>query len=105
MYCWEVTGIEPTTDERGIRRANAIELKGTRPDDDPPVDQELRDAFDEALRIAPYLDKLEDEADLKEDLCEISKSENTFDFFGDLSKTASLEIPPYEPEDPYDESQ
>ena len=105
MNCWEVLEIESTTDEREIRRAYAKKLKVTRPDDDPTGYQVLRDAFDEALRIAPYLDKLEDEADLKEDLCEISKSENTIDFFGDLSKNAPLEIRPYEPEDPYDESQ
>ena len=105
MNCWEVLEIEPTTDEREIRRAYAKKLKITRPDDDPTGYQVLRDAFDEALRIAPYLDKLEDEADIKEDFCEISKSENTVDFFGNLSKNAPLEIQPYEPEDPYDESQ
>lgn len=105
MNCWEVLEIEPTTDEREIRRAYAKKLKVTRPDDDPTGYQVLRDAFDEALRIAPYLDKLEDEVDIKEDFCEKSKSENTIDFFGDLSKNAPLEIQPYEPEDPYDESQ
>ena len=66
MNCWEVLEIEPTTDEREIRRAYAKKLKVTRPDDDPTGYQVLRDAFDEALRIAPYLDKFEDEIDSKE---------------------------------------
>ena len=95
MNCWEVLEIEPTTDEREIRRAYAKKLKVTRPDDDPTGYQVLRDAFDEALRIAPYLDKLEDELDIKEGFCEKSKSEKTIDFFGDLSKNAPLEIQPY----------
>lgn len=49
---WDVLGIEPTTDEREIRRAYARELKLHRPEHDPYGFQELREAFDSAKRYA-----------------------------------------------------
>lgn len=63
MNCWEILGIEPTSDERAIRRAYAKLLKSTRPDDDAAAYQNLRQAFDDALAVAPYVsDDEEDEA-------------------------------------------
>ena len=55
MDCWHILQIEPTSDERAIKRAYAKLLKTTRPDDDAEGYQRLREAFDEALAIAPYL--------------------------------------------------
>lgn len=55
MSCWQILHIEPTNDTRAIRRAYAKLLKTTRPDDDAAAYQTLREAFDEALAIAPYL--------------------------------------------------
>ena len=55
MDCWYILQIEPTSDERAIKRAYAKLLKTTRPDDDAEGYQRLREAFDEALAIAPYL--------------------------------------------------
>ena len=55
MSCWQILHIEPTNDTRAIRRAYAKLLKTTRPDDDAAAYQKLREAFDEALAIAPYL--------------------------------------------------
>lgn len=52
MINWHILGIEPTTDEREIRRAYARELKQRRPDQDPQGFQELREAFDAAKRYA-----------------------------------------------------
>lgn len=49
---WDVLGIEPTKDEREIRRAYARELKRRRPDKDPQGFQALREAFDDAKRYA-----------------------------------------------------
>lgn len=49
---WDVLGIQPTDDEREIRRAYARELKLRRPDQDPQGFQELREAFDSAKRYA-----------------------------------------------------
>ena len=63
MDCWEILQIAPTGDERTIRRAYAKLLKSTRPDDDAEGYQRLREAFDEALSHAPYIDKEEDADD------------------------------------------
>ena len=50
MDCWQILGIEPTNDERAIKRAYAKQLKTTRPDDDAAAYQRLREAFDYAHR-------------------------------------------------------
>ena len=63
MDCWEILQIAPTGDERAIRRAYAKLLKSTRPDDDAEGYQRLREAFDEALLRAPYIDEEEDADD------------------------------------------
>lgn len=52
MTIWDILGIQPTNDEREIRRAYARELKQRRPDQDPQGFQELREAFDSAKRYA-----------------------------------------------------
>ena len=55
MDCWQILGIEPTDDERAIKRAYAKQLKNTRPDDDAAAYQQLREAFDYALAVAPHI--------------------------------------------------
>ncbi len=55
MDCWQILGIEPTNDERAIKRAYAKQLKTTRPDDDAAAYQRLREAFDYALAVAPHI--------------------------------------------------
>ncbi|MGX2949390.1 hypothetical protein ACWIUA_00580, partial [Ursidibacter sp. B-7004-1] len=65
MNCWSILEINPTSDEKEIRRAYAQKLKITRPDSDPDGYQELRAAFDYAIKIAPYYaEDNEDDNDL-----------------------------------------
>lgn len=95
MSCWTILGIEPTYDEREIRRAYAKKLKVTRPDDDPEAYQRLREAFDDALMMAPYFasqhdyqDKdnwLDDDIDIRENeknsSFELIEEQNTAQLF------------------------
>lgn len=50
-YPWSVLGIAPTGDEKAIRKAYAIRLRETRPDEDPAGFQALLQARDHALRV------------------------------------------------------
>lgn len=52
MSVWDILAIAPTNDLRAIKRAYAVKLKVTRPESDPQAYQELREAFDQAKRIA-----------------------------------------------------
>ena len=49
---WDILDTEPSGDERALKRAYAKRLKVTRPEDDPAAFQELREAYEYALRHA-----------------------------------------------------
>ncbi|KOP65325.1 hypothetical protein AMS62_08735 [Bacillus sp. FJAT-18019] len=52
MGIWSVLGIEPTGDIKLIRKAYAAMLKIHHPEDDPEGYQRLREAFDQAMKLA-----------------------------------------------------
>lgn len=52
MNCWTLLGIDCTSDLITIKRAYAIKLKITRPEDDAKAYQELRDAYQQATKAA-----------------------------------------------------
>lgn len=63
--CWKILKIEPTTDERAIRRAYAKILKTIDQDTQPADFIELREAMQQALDRARYMewDETDDEED------------------------------------------
>ena len=67
-YVWEKLGIAQTSDERSIKRAYAKLLKQNRPDEDPVAFQQLREAYERALKLAVYLAEQEQEDAEQEEL-------------------------------------
>lgn len=61
---WDRLGIAPTTDTRVIRRAYAVALKQTRPEDDAAGFEQLRAAYEHALAWARW--QAESQADAPE---------------------------------------
>lgn len=51
---WNELGLDPTLDERAIKRAYAARLKHTRPEDDAAAFGRLRDAYEAALHWARW---------------------------------------------------
>ena len=103
MNCWEILEIGATSDEREIRRAYAKKLKTTRPDENPQGYQQLREAFDEALTIAPYYQEEQEKSIRLSDFQE-SAPEKAVDLVREFVEQPQADIQPYEPENPYDES-
>lgn len=52
MTIWNTLGLEPTNDLKKIKRAYSGLLKQHRPDTDPQGYQSLREAFDQAVKLA-----------------------------------------------------
>jgi uncharacterized RDD family membrane protein YckC len=57
MDIWQTLEIEPTPDQKAIKRAYAKKLKVTRPDENPEAFQDLHNAYKIALQEAEYWDE------------------------------------------------
>jgi len=61
MECWKLLGIERTADKRKIKSAYAKLLKQNHPEDKPKEYQSIREAYEQALLFAEYMQRGEDE--------------------------------------------
>ncbi|NEN81647.1 J domain-containing protein [Paenibacillus elgii] len=52
MRMWEILGIYPTHEVSAIKKAYAAKLKVHHPEDDPTGYQQLREAYDQAIKLA-----------------------------------------------------
>lgn len=57
MSIWQTLGIEPTHDIAAIKKAYAGKLKLHHPEDDPEGYQRLREAYDQAVKLAKQQNK------------------------------------------------
>lgn len=62
MNPWQILEIAPTNDKTQIKRAFAKKLKENPPDKDASLYQQIREAYNAALRLSEYVSD-EDEAD------------------------------------------
>jgi hypothetical protein len=76
MYAsdWERLGLGPTRDIPTIKRAYALQLRTTRPDDDAQAYQALREAYERAQYWARYVP---DDEELEEDTAEADNADDT----------------------------
>ncbi|MCM1056733.1 MAG: tetratricopeptide repeat protein [Firmicutes bacterium] len=58
---FQILGIEPTKDEKSIKNAYRERLSVTNPEDDPEGFKRLREAYEEACRLAKESDESEEE--------------------------------------------
>jgi len=71
---WEQLGITPTRDVAAIKRAYAVRLRVTRPDDDAQAYQALREAYDRAQHWARHVfDAAQDDEDEVEHADEVGE--------------------------------
>ena len=60
MDCWKILEIDETLDEREIKRAYTRLIKKNNPEDNPEGFQTLRDAFEQAKKIAKWKNDCEE---------------------------------------------
>ena len=70
--CWQILQIEPTADEKAIKKAYAVLLKHNKPDKNPQGFQQLQEAYETALNERYWYadDEDDDEYDSDDDFAE-----------------------------------
>lgn len=91
--CWEFLGIEPTSDEKVIKKAYAALLKQNKPDKNPEGFKQLREAYDEALNQRFWYAPDEDEL-LEDILADESVADLQFDAKPLSASTLNTELKP-----------
>lgn len=59
MSCWNLLGIEPTSNKVEIKKAFARKVKENPPDKDPVLYQEIREAYNEAIKLSSHIGESE----------------------------------------------
>lgn len=80
MNCWEKLCIRPTNDEKKIKLAYAKILKEYRPDDNKDKFMEVRNAYEEAIRLSQMMQDSDDkvpEVDIEEHNNELDRQYQT----------------------------
>lgn len=91
--CWELLGIEPTSDEKVIKKAYAALLKQNKPDKNPEGFKQLREAYDEALNQRFWYAPDEDEL-LEDILADKTAADLQFDAKPLSASTLNTELKP-----------
>ncbi|MBC1430042.1 hypothetical protein [Listeria seeligeri] len=87
MTIWDVLEIEETRDKKTIKKAYAIKLKKTRADEHPKEFQELKEAFDSALKFSEQGPKEEENKIIKQ----VVQADLMEDELGSISEEIILE--------------
>lgn len=96
MSVWEILGIEPTHEVSAIKKAYAAKLKVHHPEDDPIGYQQLREAYDQAIKQAKRQQKQTNRSN------EETEAFETLDV-GQETGTESEDIAEHEEDELYDE--
>ena len=67
MHIWQVLGISETKDKDELKKAYRVKLNTVNPEDDPEGFMQLREAYEEAVRLADS-DEREEEDTQEEEL-------------------------------------
>ncbi|WP_055106991.1 J domain-containing protein [Paenibacillus ihumii] len=101
MSIWAILGIEQTYDTAVIRRAYAKELQNNHPEDDPAGYQRLREAYDQAMKLAKqHQQSQSSRAGEEEEDFSSSSSEQSF---GEVENEVENEDEPWDKEEDQDE--
>ncbi len=86
MDIWSILGIQATKDKAALKQAYRIKLTSVNPEDDPEGFMELRQAFEEAVRLA------DEEEHVVEDESSMGKLKSAIDeLYHDFSRRISRE--------------
>lgn len=93
MDIWSILGIQPTEDKDKLKKIYRTKLAGVNPEDDPEGFMELRQAYEEAVRLADAGENKDAEAEEKKDSTLLTAIKNLYqDFYSRIDKESWEEL-------------